>query len=85
MKQTGTISIIKRPDWCPYRNCKILRTLQDKMCAGELPKSIKHDDDFNTHRFCLFGVLKENEIFDLQVNKSDLYIFRLLFNAIDGK
>jgi len=58
----------------------------DALCAGKLPTPEPHDGDFNTHRICIAGVIMlEGGVFDLQVNTTDLYHFRRLFDAIDGR
>ena len=57
----------------------------DDMCGGHLPTPVEHDGDFNHHRFCLNGVADNGGVFDLQVNNSDLWWFRWLFDALDGK
>jgi len=74
-------SIHEKPLWCPHKKCKVLRAFQSAMCIGELPKWVKHGKGWNTHRLCLKGVLKNKKIFDLQINKTDIYWFRLLFDA----
>jgi hypothetical protein len=43
------------------------------ICCGRLPKPEPHDDDFNTHRLCLNRAGENDGVFDLQVNKSDLF------------
>lgn len=70
------------PDWCPHRDCLFLRRAMDNICGGKLPKLEPHGEGFNTHRFCLVGVLPEDEIFDLQVNKTDIGWFEFIFQAI---
>ncbi len=72
----------ERPKWCPHLDCihKILS--QNKLCGGKLSKPVPHDNDFNDLRICLKGVLPNNEIFDLQVNKSDLYHFGRIFKVL---
>lgn len=57
----------------------------DALCAGQLPAPIAHDGDFNTHCICITNVLPDNKAFDLQVNTGDLYHFRRIFDAIDGR
>ena len=76
---------LKRSSWCPHKTCKNLRTLQDKMCVGKLMKKEEHDGDFNTHRICLDTKETGHGVFDLQINKTDCYWFRLLFDAIDKR
>ena len=72
----------ERPKWCSHNNCIFKRAYQDCMCIGGLPKKVKHNKDYNTHRWCLKNVLPNREIFDLQINKTDIYWFTLLFKAI---
>ena len=74
-----------KPKWCPHSRCILKRTFQDCMCIGRLPKKVKHKGDYNTHRWCLKNVLPKNEIFDLQINKTDIYWFGLLFEFIEEK
>ncbi len=72
----------KKPNWCPHANCIVLTCFQDKMCSGKMPKPEPHDNDFNTHRLCLKDSLPNNEIFDLQVNRTDMYHFGLIFDGL---
>jgi hypothetical protein len=72
----------ERPTWCPHTDCHFLRRVTDKMCGGKLPKAEPHDGDFNTHRICLNGVLSSGEVFNLQVNNSDLWWFAWLIMAM---
>lgn len=72
----------RRPEWCTHKDCIWVTCWQNCMCGGRLQKPESHEDDFNTHRFCLKNVLPNNEIFDLQVNKSDLCWFSLLFGKM---
>ncbi len=71
----------ERPTWCPHQDCVFSRRSQDALCGGRLPKPEPHDGDENTHRLCI----KAGEVFDLQVNKTDLGYFRWIFDALDGK
>ena len=75
----------KRPNWCPYKDCKNIICYQDLMCCGVLPKPESHDNDFNDKRFCLKDVLPNNEIFDLQINNTDAYWFIKLFEKAKEK
>lgn len=74
----------ERPKWCPHQDCLFQRRAMDSLCGGGLPEQVEHDGDFNTHRFCINGALPNDEVFDLQVNKSDLWWFRFIFEALDG-
>ena len=73
-----------KPDWCPYPvNCIFLRRSQDSICAGRLPKPKPqpHGDFFHTHRLCLAA--PDVDVFDLQVNKEDVYTLRRVLDVID--
>lgn len=75
-----------KPSWCPHLiDCVFLRRVQDSLCAGQLLKPISHDGDVNTHRICFNGVLPNNEVFDLQTNKSDVFHLKRILNVIDEK
>ena len=79
-----------RPEWCPHSDCIFLMSPQALMCVGRLPKLEKHDlgcsdgcdGHFNTHRWCLDTRETGHGIFDLQVNRGDLYAFGILFDAV---
>lgn len=73
----------EKPSWCPYSLCIFLRRAMDSICIGKLLCPVPHGKDLNTHRICLMNVLPDNEIFDLQINKGDIYHFRRILNAID--
>lgn len=75
----------KRPKWCPHTDCQFRIHSQDLICGGEMPEPVPHDSDENTHRFCLAGAMDDGSVFDLQVNSTDLYHFRRIFDALDGK
>jgi len=76
------VFIQQRPAWCPHQTCQFKRRVTDTMCAGRLPKRESHDGDHNTHRLCLNGASDSGAVFDLQINKTDVYWFRWLFEAI---
>ena len=44
---------MKRPDWCPHKECIFQVQSQNSMCRGKLSKPEPHDNDFNTHRLCI--------------------------------
>ena len=69
------------PRWCPHKEC-ICIAPGELMCCGRLPRPIKHDTDFNTHRFCLSGAADNGGVFDLQVNGSDAWRFGIMFHII---
>jgi hypothetical protein len=70
------------PDWCPHKDCKFIRQMQNAMCVGELPKPEPHGNDFNTHRLCLDTRETGHGIFDLQINHTDIYNLKLLFRNL---
>lgn len=57
----------------------------DAICVGHLPKPEPHDGDENIHRWCLNGAADNGGVFDLQINNTDLWWFRQMFSALDGK
>ena len=69
----------ERPEWCPHSNCLFAFRVTDAMCGGKLPEPEPHDRDFNTHRFCLNGASDSGGVFDLQINKTDIWWFKKLF------
>jgi len=75
----------ERPSWCPHKSCLFKRRAMDDACVGDLPEPEEHDGDFNNHRFCLNGVSDSGGVFDLQINNSDLWWFRWLFQALDNR
>ena len=75
----------ERPSWCPHPDCVFVRRAMDAICVGHLPELVAHDGDFNHHRFCLNGASDSGGVFDLQVNNTDLWWFRQMFSALDGK
>jgi hypothetical protein len=50
--------------------------------VGYLPEPVPHDKDTNIYRLCLNGVLPGDLVFDLQMNDSDIYHCRRLFEAL---
>lgn len=77
-----TTWIQERPTWCPHTDCAFRMRAQDAICGGQLPNPEPHDADFNTHRVCLNGVAERGGVFDLQVNRTDAYHFRRIFDAL---
>ncbi len=75
----------ERPTWCCHGDCGFLRRAMDDICGGELPAPVPHGGGENTHRFCLHFADDMPEVFDLQVNPTDLDFFRWIFDALDGK
>ena len=61
----------------------------DALCGGQLPQPVDHDGVPNTHRLCINESQKpdvaRSEIFDLQVNATDLDWMRWVLDALDGK
>ena len=75
----------ERPTWCKHNDCVFARRTMDSACAGNLPKPVPHAGDMNIYRICIREILPNNEICDIQMNKTDLGWLRWLFDALDGK
>ena len=75
----------ERPAWCPHNECQFKRRAMDNACVGHLQTPTEHDGGFNHYRLCLNGVADNGGVFDLQVNNTDLWWLRWLFDALDGK
>ena len=71
---------MKRPEWCPNKDCEFSKQSQDMICRGKLPESIPHGDGFNTDRICLDTRETGHGIFDLQVNEGDLWNMIRIFS-----
>jgi len=71
---------MNRPMWCPHKDCKFKIHSQEKMCFGELSRKEPHDNDFNTNRLCIDTRETGHGIFDLQVNKTDLWNLKRIIN-----
>ena len=71
-----------RPKWCPYGNCNFEIHSQELMCRGKLPIPEQHDNDFNTHRLCIDTRETGHGIFDLQVNKTDLWNLKRIIKQL---
>lgn len=74
----------ERPEWCPHSDCGFVRRAQDALCCGNLPKAEPHGEGFNIYRWCLNGADKGGDPFDLQINRTDIFWFRKMFNALLG-
>lgn len=72
----------KRPDWCPHVDCAWKIIIQEKICGGELPKPTEHNGDFNTHRLCIDTRETGHGIFDLMINRTDMYAFDRIFKRL---
>jgi hypothetical protein len=70
----------RRPEWCGHEECRPIVSFQGKCCGGRLPKPVPHDEDFNTHRLCI--ETGDEEIFDLMVNRTDLFILSRLVSEV---
>ena len=75
----------ERPGFCPHQDCIFKRRVMDHMCVGDLPEPAPHDGDFNNHRLCLNGADSTGAVFDLQINDSDIWWFKFLFEALSSK
>jgi len=71
-----------KPDWCPHKDCQVNIQSQNKMCVGKLPKPEPHDNDFNTHRICIDTRETGHGIFDLLVNRTDLWNLKRIIDKI---
>jgi len=74
----------ERPSWCPHRDCEFKKRAMDKLCSGRLPEPTSHDGDWNTHRLCINGVLPNNEVFDLMINKTDAWWLSYVLSEVVG-
>lgn len=72
----------ERPAWCTHKDCRFKRRAQDALCCGHLPEPEPHDGGFNIYRICLNGADKDGGVFDLQINKTDIYYLRKMFIAL---
>lgn len=72
----------EKPTWCTHQDCVFQRRALDDLCGGKLTKPESHNGDFNLYRLC---IRTNGEVFDLQVNNSDLDWFRWIFDALDSK
>lgn len=75
----------ERPSWCPHTDCLFRFRVMDDMCGGRLPAPEPHDSDENTMRLCLNGADKDGGVFDLQVNRSDLWWLRKMFDEMEAE
>ena len=71
-----------RPKWCPHDDCEFKIHSQNMMCCGTLPLPEVHDNDFNTYRLCLDTRETGHGIFDLQVNKTDLWNLKRIIKQL---
>ena len=68
-----------------------MRRALDSACVGRLPAPVPHDRDVNTERLCIRGAADDpnwpepGKVFDLQINKSDRFWFRMLLDALDQR
>jgi hypothetical protein len=75
----------EKPAWCKHEDCVFQRRVLDNLCGGKLPTPERHETDFNFYRICIRTNVGEPNVFDLQVNNTDLDWFRWIFDALDGK
>ena len=68
----------ERPAWCPHQDCGFVLNTQGLACVGRLPEPIDHDGVMNDGRLCI----KAGEVFDLQVNRGDLWGLERLFKTL---
>ena len=67
-----------RPVWCPHADCDFILNSQGKACVGRLPAPVPHDGIDNDGRLCI----NADGVFDLQVNRGDLWNLKRLFQAL---
>ena len=72
----------ERPKWCKHQDCIHQRRVLDALCGGKLPEPVPHNGAFNHYRIC---IRSNGDVFDLQVNDTDIDYFRWVFDALDGK
>ena len=70
-----------RPEWCPHAECEYRASSQAIICVGHLPTPAPQGDDENTDRICL-QTDTDGEPFDLQINASDVFHLRRMFDVI---
>jgi len=68
----------ERPKWCPHQDCVFVLNTQSLACVGRLPEPVDHDGAPNDGRLCI----KAGEVFDLQVNRGDLWGLGRLFKKL---
>lgn len=68
----------KRPDWCPHKDCRFVLNTQEMACVGRLPEPVDHGGIANDGRVCI----NADGVFDLQVNRGDLWNLRRLLGAL---
>ena len=68
----------ERPAWCPHTDCRFVLNTQELACVGRLPEPVDHAGVPNDGRFCI----KAGDVFDLQVNRGDLWGLGRLFKAL---
>ena len=77
--------MLNKPSWCPHKDCICKSLRENKICGGHLPKPEPHGNDENIYRWCLKDALPNNEIFDLQINDTDIYAFKIMFDILQDK
>ena len=76
----------ERPDWCPEPNCcECLMHNSGGTCVGRLDKPRAHDNDHNTHNFCIYKSCESDpdvDPFRIEINKSDAWQFGLQLERV---
>lgn len=75
----------ERPSWCPHQDCRFVLNTQSLGCVGRLPEPVDHDGVSNDGRLCIRTGGGADGIFDLQVNRGDLWSLSRLFKALYPK
>ena len=76
---------MKRPGWCPHKNCQFKIQSQGMACVGALRIPQLHDKTLNTHRLCLDTRETGHGIFDLQINWTDCWNLIRILNTVSQK
>ena len=85
MKDMRKAMILNNPQWCPNKEtCGVLGQSQNLICIGLMKYPEPHDNDFNTHRFCIDERETGHGIHDLQINWSDAWNMIRLLNLTNN-
>ncbi len=83
MSKESTTVQNERPEWCPHADCVFIAVKAlHAMCGGRLVTPEPHDGVMNTHRFCIDTCETGHGVFDLQVNRGDIWWFQELLKLL---
>ena len=74
-----------RPEWCPHLDCEHIISTQEMICKGKLLIPEPHDEDTNTHRLCIDTRETGHGIFDLKINKGDIWHLCRILQEVNPK